>query len=63
METIVDILTEDATKLLLDLCRTGKLYEIERWIDAGRSLRTRRSRRKHRSKSLSSRDSIVWSTC
>jgi hypothetical protein len=24
METIVDILTEDATKLLLDLCRTGK---------------------------------------
>jgi hypothetical protein len=37
---IVDVLTEDATKQLLDLCRTGKLYEIERWIDAGRSLRT-----------------------
>jgi hypothetical protein len=30
---------EDA-KLLIGLCRAGKLYEIEKWIAAGKSLRT-----------------------
>jgi hypothetical protein len=34
----VDMLTTEEGKQLLTLCRSGKLYEIEAWIPAGRSL-------------------------
>jgi hypothetical protein len=34
----VDTLTREDGKQLLALCRSGKLYEIEAWIGAGRSL-------------------------
>src|ERR1700758_3941344 len=30
--------TSEDTKQLVDLCRTGRLYEIERWIAAGKPL-------------------------
>ena len=33
-------LTPEEAKLLLALCRAGKLYEIERWITSGKSLQT-----------------------
>jgi hypothetical protein len=34
-----EVLAEENAKLLLGLCRSGRLYEIYRWIAAGRSLR------------------------
>ena len=33
-----DQLTLDESKVLLSLCRTGRLYEIEDWIKAGKPL-------------------------
>lgn len=39
-------LTIEEGKLLLGLCRAGKLYEIERWIASGKSLRTPRDVKK-----------------
>ena len=35
-----EFLSPDAAKLLVGLCRAGKLYEIEKWIASGKSLRT-----------------------
>ena len=40
IEAKPETLTEEDAKLLLGLCRSGKLYEVERWIAAGRSIRT-----------------------
>lgn len=40
IETKPETLAEENAKLLLGLCRAGRLYEIDRWIAAGRSLRT-----------------------
>jgi ankyrin repeat protein len=39
-------LTIEEGKLLLGLCRAGKLYEIERWIASGKPLRTPREVKK-----------------
>ena len=36
----MDILTPEEAKSLLHLCQTGKLYELEAWIESGRSLTT-----------------------
>ena len=36
---MADILTHEEGKDLLELCRTGRLYEIEKWIASGKSLR------------------------
>jgi hypothetical protein len=36
---VVDILTSQESKALLELCRTGRLYDLEKWIAAGKSLR------------------------
>lgn len=33
-------LTSEDSKKLLELCRAGKLYEVERWIESGKSIRT-----------------------
>jgi len=33
-----ETLTPEDAKLLLQLCRSGKLYEIEEWIASGKSL-------------------------
>jgi integrase len=35
---ILNTLTLDEAKLLIGLCRQGKLYEIEKWISSGKSL-------------------------
>lgn len=35
-----ELLTVEEARTLVDLCRAGKLYEIERWIASGRSIRT-----------------------
>jgi len=40
LEARPETLAEESAKLLLGLCRAGRLYEIEQWIAAGRSLRT-----------------------
>ena len=40
VEAKPETLAEENAKLLLGLCRAGRLYEIEQWIDTGRSLRT-----------------------
>ena len=36
---MASILTTEESKALLALCRTGRLYEVEDWIGAGKSLR------------------------
>jgi hypothetical protein len=36
---MASILTTEESKALLALCRTGRLYEVEDWIRAGKSLR------------------------
>jgi hypothetical protein len=41
-----DQLTLDESKVLLSLCRTGRLYEIEDWIKAGKPLSVDTSARK-----------------
>ena len=33
-------LTSEDAKVLIALCRAGKLYEIERWIASGKSIHT-----------------------
>ena len=43
---IPEPLTLEEGKLLLGLCRAGKLYEIEKWIASGKSLRTPREVKK-----------------
>src|SRR5579862_586935 len=35
---MLEPLTSEEAKLLLSLCRAGKLYEIERWIASGKSI-------------------------
>ena len=35
-----DQTTFEESKLLLQLCRAGKLYEIEKWIASGKSIQT-----------------------
>lgn len=40
VEAKPETLAEENAKLLLGLCRAGRLYEIEQWIATGRSLRT-----------------------
>lgn len=35
-----EFLTPEDAKVLIALCRSGKLYEIEKWIASGRSIRT-----------------------
>jgi hypothetical protein len=35
-----EVLSPDDAKVLVGLCRAGKLYEIEKWIASGKSLRT-----------------------
>jgi hypothetical protein len=35
---IPNTLTLEEAKLLIGLCRQGKLYEIEKWISSGKSL-------------------------
>ena len=35
-----EFLSPDDARLLVGLCRAGKLYEIEKWIASGKSLRT-----------------------
>jgi len=35
-----ELVSPEDSKSLLALCRAGKLYEIERWIAAGKSIRT-----------------------
>ena len=35
---MASVLTTDESKALLALCRTGRLYEIEDWIRAGKSI-------------------------
>jgi hypothetical protein len=44
-----ETLTEEDGKQLLDLCRTGKLYAVEKWISDGRSLRALAGRQKKKS--------------
>ena len=34
-----ETLSLDESRELLTLCKTGKLYQVEEWIRAGRSLR------------------------
>ena len=46
VEAKPETLAEENAKLLLGLCRAGRLYEIEQWIAAGRSLRTPRNLKK-----------------
>lgn len=41
-----DVLTLEGSKALIGLCRAGKLYEVEEWIKAGRSLQVAPSVRK-----------------
>ena len=36
---MASILTTEESKALLALCRNGRLYEVEDWIRAGKSLR------------------------
>jgi hypothetical protein len=36
---MADILTSEESKVLLELCRTGRLYDVEKWIASGKSLR------------------------
>ncbi len=36
---MADVLTSEESKALLDLCRTGRLYDVEKWIASGKSLR------------------------
>lgn len=43
IEAKPETLTEENARLLLGLIRAGRLYEIDQWIAAGRSLRTPRS--------------------
>jgi hypothetical protein len=38
-ETLAEVLSPEEAKLLTCLCREGKLYEIEKWISSGKSLR------------------------
>ena len=45
----VETLSEEDGKQLLDLCRTGKLYAVEKWIADGRSLRALAGRQKKKS--------------
>ena len=35
---MASVLNTDESKALLALCRTDRLYEIEDWISAGRSI-------------------------
>jgi len=35
-----DILTIEESKSLIKLCQAGKLYDLEKWIASGKSLRT-----------------------
>lgn len=35
--TVAECLTSEESKTLLELCRVGRLYEIERWIASGKS--------------------------
>jgi hypothetical protein len=37
---VPEVLTKEEAKVLLDLCRAGQLYEIERWIAASKSIYT-----------------------
>jgi hypothetical protein len=37
---VSETLTLEEAKTLIALCRAGKLYEIERWIASGKSIRT-----------------------
>ena len=36
---MADALTVEESKSLLQLCRTGRLYEVEKWIGSGKPLR------------------------
>ncbi len=36
---MADVLTREEGNAVLELCRTGRLYEIEQWIASGKSLR------------------------
>ena len=36
---MADILTREESRVLLELCRAGRLYDIEKWIASGKSLR------------------------
>src|ERR1700730_7725237 len=36
---MADVLTSEESKILLELCRTGRLYDVEKWIASGKSLR------------------------
>jgi hypothetical protein len=35
-----ETLSPDDSRVLIDLCRAGKLYDIEKWIAGGKSIRT-----------------------
>jgi hypothetical protein len=35
-----EVLTSEDAKVLIAFCRAGKLYEIEKWIASGKSIRT-----------------------
>jgi hypothetical protein len=37
---VSELLTTDEAKALIALCRAGKLYEVEKWIASGKSIRT-----------------------
>jgi len=37
---MLETLSPEDSKALLNLCRAGKLYEIEKWIAGGKSIRT-----------------------
>lgn len=44
---VSEFLTAEDAKVLISLCRAGKLYEIERWIASRKSIRTPREIRKN----------------
>lgn len=48
----VDCSAEIEAKQLIALCRAGKLYEVEKWINEGRSLDTSSATRRGRQRSL-----------
>jgi hypothetical protein len=50
MSVTTETLTGEQTKELLGLCRTGRLYDVEKWIASGTSLQLAPS--KNRSKTL-----------
>jgi hypothetical protein len=43
---VSEFLTSEDKKVLIALCRAGKLYEIERWISSGKSIRTAQQTKK-----------------